>query len=464
MALKLYNTLHKQVEEFVSIEKNKVKLYTCGMTVYDFAHIGHGRKYTMDDVLRRTLTLLGYTVNHVQNVTDVGHLSSDGDEGEDKMEKGALKTGKTVWEVAQFFTDDFYTAMDVLNIVRPTTVARATEHIPEQIKLIEQLIQNGYAYDTPEAVYFEVSKFTSYGSLSGQKLTDKLVAVREDVHTGTYKRGSHDFALWFKRVDRFKDHAMHWMSPWGDGFPGWHIECSAMSMKYLGDTLDIHTGGIDHIPVHHENEIAQSEGVTGKPFVNYWLHYSFLNVNGEKMSKSLGNYVRIQDVLDKGINPLALRYLYLGAQYRSHQNFTWEALSGAETALQNAYRAYNELGNPGEAVPHQEALDVFVRALENDLNTPEALACMWSVLKDTSISDAVKRSTIDIFDTVLGFDFKKQYEQSQNIPEDILELISNRDEARKNKNWSTSDSIRNTLVSYGYEVLDTDSGTKVRKI
>jgi cysteinyl-tRNA synthetase len=281
------------------------------MTVYDFAHIGHGRKYTMDDILRRALVYAGYNIRHVQNVTDVGHLSSDSDEGEDKLEKGAKKTGKTVWEVAEFFTNDFYHAMDTLNILRPHVIAKATDHIPEQIILVQKLIEKGLAYDTPEAVYFDVSQFPAYGSLSGQKLTDKLVAVRAEVETGSYKRNPHDFSLWFKRVGRFSDHAMHWQSPFGDGFPGWHIECSAMSMKYLGESFDIHTGGIDHIPVHHENEIAQSEGATGKPFAKYWVHHAFLNVNGEKMSKSLGNYVRIQDVIDRGIDPLALRYFYL---------------------------------------------------------------------------------------------------------------------------------------------------------
>jgi len=458
MALKIYNTKSKNIEIFTPLSENEVGMYTCGMTVYDFAHIGHGRKYTMDDILRRALVYAGYNIRHVQNVTDVGHLSSDSDEGEDKLEKGAKKTGKTVWEVAEFFTNDFYHAMDTLNILRPHVIAKATDHIPEQIILVQKLIEKGLAYDTPEAVYFDVSQFPAYGSLSGQKLTDKLVAVRAEVETGSYKRNPHDFSLWFKRVGRFSDHAMHWQSPFGDGFPGWHIECSAMSMKYLGESFDIHTGGIDHIPVHHENEIAQSEGATGKPFAKYWVHHAFLNVNGEKMSKSLGNYVRIQDVINRGIDPLALRYFYLGAHYRSHLNFTWEALEGAREALKRI-RIAIALADAGGEVD-AEYVSLFKETLEKDLDTPGLLALVHKCLGDSSLSPEIKRATLLSFDTVLGLSLEALVPE---ITPTLSELIKERDNARKEKNWAESDILRTKLEALDFAVFDTPLGTKITK-
>ena len=306
--MRLFNTLTRQVEEFVPIKKGKVGLYTCGPTVYDYSHIGHGWKYVNDDLLKRLLTYNGYQVTHVQNITDVGHLVSDADEGEDKLETGAAKTGKSVWETAEMFIKGFYETMDKLNILRPDVVCRATEHISEQIELIKRLVDKGFAYDTPEAVYFDVAKFPRYGELSGQRLADKLVAARQDVQTGSHIKNPVDCVLWFKLAGRFEKHVMKWDSPWGAGFPGWHIECSAMSMRYLGETFDIHTGGEDHIPVHHTNEIAQSEAATGKPFVKYWMHSAFLTVDGQKMSKSLRNMYRVEDVAEKGFGPMALRY------------------------------------------------------------------------------------------------------------------------------------------------------------
>jgi cysteinyl-tRNA synthetase len=458
MAVKIYNTKSKSIEEVIPLHGTAVGMYTCGMTVYDYAHIGHGRKYTMDDILRRTLSYTGYAVNHVQNVTDVGHLSSDGDEGEDKLEKGAKKTGKTVWEVAEYFTTDFYTAMDKLNILRPSVIAKATEHIPEQIALVERLIEKGIAYDTPEAVYFDVTKFPAYGELSGQKLADKLVAVRDEVETGSYKKNPQDFSLWFKRVGRFSDHAMHWPSPFGEGFPGWHIECSAMSMRYLGESFDIHTGGIDHIPVHHENEIAQSEGATGKPFSKYWVHYAFLNVNGEKMSKSLGNYVRIQDVIDRGIDPIALRYFYLGAHYRSHLNFTWEALEGANEALKRLRTAV-ALGEAGGEV-NLDYRTRFIDHLSSDLDTPKALALLHECLGDSALSAKDKRATMIAFDEVLGLSLDALISE---ISSEAISLIEKRDSARKEKNWAESDAIRKELEALGYVVFDTPEGTKLTK-
>ncbi|MEK7168828.1 MAG: cysteine--tRNA ligase [Patescibacteria group bacterium] len=414
MDLYLYNSLTRQKELFIPLTKSEVKLYTCGMTVYDYAHIGHGRKYVMDDILKRTLQYNGFKVNHVQNVTDVGHLVSDADEGEDKLEKGAKKQNKTVWEVAEFFTQNFYTSMDALNVIRPTTVCKATDHIKEQIELIAKLSKNGYAYDTPEAVYFDTSKFADYGKLFGQKLEDKKTGVRSEVKTDVNKRNDADFALWFKRVGKFKDHVMHWESPWGDGFPGWHIECSAMSMKYLGEQIDIHTGGEDHLSIHHPNEIAQSEGATGKiPFSKFWIHYAFLMVDGTKMSKSLGNYFTIQDVLDKGVDPIALRFLYLGAYYKKPMNFTWESLDSAAKGLARLQSTVYSLQSTNRTVLSQEKDQKieeyrikFNEAINDDLNTSKAMAVLFEMLK-SNIPSEDKYDLAISFDEVLGLNLKQ---------------------------------------------------------
>jgi len=455
----LYNTLSKKLEEFVSLNPPKVSLYTCGMTVYDYAHIGHGKKYVGDDILRRSLTRFGFEVLHVQNVTDVGHLVSDSDEGEDKMEKGAKKAGKTVWEVAEYFTQHFYTSMDRLNILKPTIVCKATDHIKEQIALVQTLIDKGFAYDTPEAVYFEVEKFPDYGKLFGQSLEDKKTAVREEVKTGQHKRNPVDFALWFKRVGRFSDHAMHWDSPWGDGFPGWHIECSAMSMKYLGDTIDIHTGGIDHIPVHHPNEIAQSEAATGKQFVRFWVHHAFLMVDGKKMSKSLGNYYTIEDVLARGIDPMALRYFYLTAHYRKALNFTWEGLEGAGHALVDLRARVKSVQKVEPSVEGKQFQKLFDEAIAHDLNIPKALAVAWEVAK-SSLSDAEKTTLLLDFDTVLGLDLGRRSKE-KTIPDEINTLVQKREQLRKEKKFEEADSLRKEIENKGYALEDTPQGIRV---
>lgn len=467
--MKLYNSLTKKVELFEPINPPKVGLYTCGMTVYDFAHIGHGRKYVGDDILRRILTRMGYNVTHVQNVTDVGHLSSDADEGEDKMEKGAKKYGKTVWEVAGFYTDNFYASMDALNILRPTIICKATEHIPEQIALIRTLIEKGFAYDTPEAVYFDVTKFDGYAGIFGrQKLEEKQSAVRETVVEGEYKRSPADFALWFKRTGRFAQHAMHWDSPWGDGFPGWHIECSAMSMKYLGASIDIHTGGIDHIPVHHPNEIAQSEGATGKPFVKFWVHYNFLRVDGRKMSKSLGNFYTLDDVRGRGIDPLALRYFYLTSQYRSELNFTWESLGSAESALVELRKHVAAIKNGaiGRSTLSDEKLvkvDAYRKrfddALTDDMNTPKALAVMWETVK-SNISSLDKYELLLDFDEVLGLKLGEITQTAEEIDTEQGKVI---DALRRDRKYREADALRADLISKGYTVETSSSGTVVKK-
>lgn len=471
--MKLHNSLTKQTEEFTPIHPPKVGLYTCGMTVYDYAHIGHGRKYVMDDILRRTLTANGYEVTHVQNVTDVGHLASDGDEGEDKMEKGAAKAHKTVWEVAEFFTKNFYDTMDQLHILRPSVICKATDHIPEQIALIQKLFANGHAYDTPEAVYFDVETFPAYGELLGQSLSEKQQAVREEVQTGSMKKNPADFVLWFKRVGRFADHIMHWSSPWGDGFPGWHIECSAMSMKYLGDQFDIHTGGEDHLPVHHPNEIAQSEGATNKhPFVKVWMHYSHLLVDGRKMSKSLGNFYTIDDVKAKKIDPLALRYFYLTAHYSKHMNFTWEALEASQSALSKLQEIVASLIStessdkrttlsPEKMEKIQLFSTRFMEAMNNDLNTPQAMAVVWEMVK-SNIPETDKRDLLYTFDEILGFGLNQITQKKQEeIPSEVRELLVKREEARMRKDFREADRLRGEIETAGYDVVDTPSGAKL---
>ncbi len=463
--MKIYNSLSKKVEDFSPINPPNVGLYTCGMTVYDYAHIGHGRKYVMDDLLRRVLTFNGFMVKHVQNVTDVGHLASDSDSGEDKMEKGAIKAKKTVWEVAEYFMNNFYETMDALNILRPNVICRATDHIPEQIELIKKLFENGHAYDTPEAVYFDIETFKNYGQMFGQSLNEKMQGARDEVQTGSHKKHSADFALWFKRVGRFENHTMHWESPWGDGFPGWHIECSAMSMKYLGDQFDIHTGGEDHLPIHHPNEIAQSEGASNKqPFVRYWVHYSHLMVDGRKMSKSLGNFVTLKDVTDKNIDPIALRYFYLTAHYKKHMNFTWEALNAASITLSKLREAFlstngdetekrSELSNEKmEKVTHFQI--AFKDAINDDLNFPASLAVVWEVVK-SNIPSHDKRDLLLTFDEVLGLNLSKS--KKREMPREIYELLEQRNKLRHEKKFEEADKIRDEIEEKGYTVSDESS-------
>ncbi len=458
MALTLYNTKSRSIEEFVPLNAPTITMYACGPTVYDKTHIGHMRKYIGDDILRRTLTLLGYEVKHVMNITDVGHLSDDGDSGEDKLEKGAVKQGKTVWDVAKEYTEYFEDTMRAVQVLPPTIEPKATEHIGEMKSLIERLFEKGFAYETAQAIYFDVSKDPHYGELSGQKLSDKEVGAREDVITDPEKRNSADFALWFKRVGKFADHAMHWPSPMNiqqSGFPGWHIECSAMSMHYLGETIDIHTGGIDHIPVHHENEIAQSECATGHQFVRFWVHYDFLTVDGEKMSKSKGNFYTIEDIRAKGIDPVATRLLFMQTSYRKPLNFTWEALEAAAVQLKKLQRFARTQEVVGTVDASYSAR--FTEALSDDLNTAKALAAVWELLGDASLSDANKWATLLLADEVLGLGLKET--PKLVITDEAKALTAQRDAARTQKDFATSDTLRTKLETLGYEVKDTSEGT-----
>lgn len=403
------------------------------------------------------------------NITDVGHLTGDTDEGEDKLEKGAKLSGKSVWDVAKFFTDNFFVTMKALNILPADTTCKATDHIEDMIEMVKKLQQSGFAYETKEALYFDTSKFPTYGKLSGQKLDEKIQQVRKEVVKDPEKKNPADFALWFKTVGRFKNHEMHWSSPWGDGFPGWHIECSAMSMKYLGNTIDIHAGGVDHVPVHHENEIAQSEATTDKPFVKYWFHNEFLLVDNVKMSKSLQNFYTIEDVQKKNFDPLALRYLFTQTHYRQQMNFTWDALEGAQNSLNKirelvlALRKQTDRNMLSEDKLAQ--LDVFRAefrtAIESDLQMPQAVAITWSMLK-SNIPSEDKLDLVYEFDQVLGLNLKDIREDI--IPKNILDLVLQRETARKNKDFTTSDQLRAEIEKHGYKVEDIGETYSLKKL
>lgn len=464
--LTLFNSLSKTKEEFVPINDPQVGMYTCGFTVYDHTHIGHVKKYVGDDVLRRVLTYLGYEVKHVQNVTDVGHLESDADEGEDKLEKGAVKHNMTVVEVARQFEEEFYSVMDRVNVLRPNIVKRAADDdaIAKQIDLVKTLIEQGYAYIKDAAVYFDVSKLPDYNPFSSQELSEKLVGVRSEVEVDPEKRNPADFVLWMFKKGRYSNHAMSWDSPWGEGFPGWHIECSAISMNYLGDHFDIHTGGVDHLPVHHPNEIAQNFGVTGHKVVNYWVHHEHLKVDGEKMSKSKGNFYTLDDVVDKGFDPLALRYLILGTHYRKQMNFTWESLDAAQSALtklRNKAKEYSLDSKPDQKAEN-EFDKAFVNAIADDLNTAAAIGEMWKMV-DSDLSEADKLQSILKFDEVLGLGIGESISSNTNEVPDVVEnLAKKRLQLRDAGEFAAADDLRTQIGELGYAVIDTDSGYEIK--
>lgn len=449
MELKLYNTLTRNREEFRPIEPGKAGMYVCGPTVYLYAHIGNLRSYIFADLLRRTLEYNGYDVTHVMNITDVGHLESDADEGEDKMEITAKRENKSPWEIAEYFTAHFFRQMDALSIKRPTILCKATDHIEGMVKMTEKLVEKGFAYRAADGIYFDVQKFDSYGKLSGNRLEELQAGARVEVREG--KRHPADFALW---KDAPPQHIMQWQSPWGMGFPGWHIECSVMAMQYLGPRVDIHTGGIDHIPIHHENEIAQSEAYLGHPWVNYWLHGEFLQVDGGKMSKSLGNVYTIFDLAERGYEPHCFRYLCLNAHYRTPLNFTREAIEGAKTALNRLRQAYTKL--PQDQVPPDEALKAkFQAAINDDLNIPLALSYLWEAVRSGAPG---ARNTVDLFNRVFGLDLALKTEPLAQLPPELMDLVEERQQARASKDWATSDRLRDELAARGVAVKDTKEG------
>lgn len=462
MKIFFYNTLTKTKEEFKPLEGNEVRMYTCGPTVYKDASIGNMKSYIFMDTLRRTLKYNGYTLKHAMNITDVGHLVSDGDEGEDKMVKAAEEEKKTPLEIAEFYTEKFLTDFDRLNIDRPEIICKATDHIKEMEEFVQKLLNNGYAYETSTAIYFDVSKLDKYGLLSGIDLRNQKAGARVEIDEE--KRNPYDFALWIKAPE---NHIMKWESPWGLCYPGWHIECSTMSNKYLGETFDIHTGGIDLVPTHHENEIAQSKGCTGKVPAKFWMHCEFLLINGGKMSKSLGNVYLVQDIIDKGYEPLAFKMMCFTSHYRNKLNFTWEAVEASQNALNRLRDGYKKHSEGNEKIDDsviEEYKTKFLEAINDDLNMPVAMSVIWDVVKNPKKSKQLAELLLD-FDKVLGVDIEKKSEDKVvEIPDEINELIEQRKQARENKDWALSDKIRDELKEKGYFVKDTKEGMQVEKI
>lgn len=458
MDIYFYNTLTKQKDLFKPIEEGKVKIYSCGPTVYKDATIGNMRTNLLNDTLRRVLKYNGYELKHVMNITDVGHLVSDGDEGEDKMLKSAREEHKSPLEIAEHYTKLFFRDLERLNIETPEVVCKATDHIKEMLEMVQKIMKNGYAYETSTAIYFDVSKLDKYGILSGINLNDQKAGARVDIDPE--KRNPYDFALWIKAP---ANHLMKWDSPWGPSYPGWHIECSAMSTKYLGEEFDIHTGGIDLVPTHHENEIAQNKGACGKNPAHYWIHGEYLLINGGKMSKSLGNTYLIDDIIARGYSPLAYRLFNYSCHYRGKLNFTWEGIESANTSLIRLREGYQKHLNGNSDISDEIIADMenrFHQAINDDMNMPLALSVVWEAVKYPEKSPKIAQ-LLKKFDTVLGI--KIDEVQETKIPQEILDLVEERKQARSDKNWSESDKLRDLIAEKGYIVKDTKDGTEVLK-
>lgn len=459
--LKLYNTLTREKEEFKSIDENIVKIYSCGPTVYSRAHIGNMRAYIFMDNLRKVLELNGYKLNHVMNITDVGHLTSDSDTGDDKMEKAAKDTNRNPMDIAKEFTDYFMQDIGKLNIENPEHITRATDHIKEMEEYVSKIMDNGYAYETSKGVYFDTSKLQSYGELSRVNLEKQMAGAR--IELDDEKRNPLDFALWIKAPE---NHIMKWDSKWGLCYPGWHIECSAMSNKYLGPHFDIHTGGVDHITIHHENEIAQSKGAYGKNPANYWMHNEFLLIDGGKMSKSLNNIYTISTLEEKNIEPLAYRYFTYTAHYRNKLNFTWDAIYASAKSLNNLREAYKAHLNGTETVNSiviNEFMQRFTDALNDDLNLPMALAVTWELAKYKQHSKEIAKLLLDM-DKVLSLDIDKNEDVKLDVPQEVIYILNERKKAREEKKFAMSDDLRDKLKEIGYSVLDTKEGQQIEKI
>jgi len=454
MPLLLYDNFERRLREFRPLSGNEVGLYTCGPTVYDFQHIGNLRTYLFEDLLKRVLVLNGYTVRHVMNITDVGHLTSDADTGEDKMEKGSRRTGKSAWEIALEYTKVFREDLAALNIGEPDIWCKATDHIAEQIAFIADIEKNGFAYRTSDGIYFDTAKQPDYGYLARLDKAGLEAGKRIDIGE---KKSATDFALW-KFSAPGEHRQMEWPSPWGTGFPGWHIECSAMAQKYLGDYFDIHCGGEDHIPVHHTNEIAQTEARVGTRLANFWMHGYFLTLSSAKMSKSSGDFLRLKLLTDRGYDPLAYRFLCLTAHYRSQMSFTWDAMDAAQTGLDRLRRNVFELGAPGE--PDAGWRERFRDAVNDDLQFPKAMALVSETLK-SSLADPAKKATLLDFDRCLGLRLGEWAPKVESIPADVEQLARERWAARQAKNWAESDRLRDAIAARGYAVEDGAGGYRV---
>ena len=460
MSIKFYNTLSRKKEEFTPIDSKEIRMYSCGPTVYYFAHIGNLRAYLFMDNLRRVLKYNGYNLKHVMNITDVGHLVSDADEGEDKMMKAAKRENKNPFEIAEFYMNAFLADIDKLNVDRPEIIARATEHIDVMEEYVKKIIDNGYTYQTEDTVYFDTAKLDKYGVLSNRNVDDQKAGAR--VEFDQNKKNISDFALWIKAPE---NHIMKWDSFFGKSYPGWHLECSAMGYKYLGDHFDIHTGGVDHIPIHHENEIAQSKGFCGKIPANFWMHVEFLQINGGKMSKSLNNLYTLADLEERGFEPLVYRMFNYTSNYRAQINFTFEAMEAAKVALSRLREGYLKHQEGTEDVSDEEIKSYeerFLEAINDDLNMPVAMSVVWDVIKNPNKSKKLQNLLLK-FDEVLGLNLKDYQKEENVLPEEIQKLVAERNEARANKNWAESDRIRDLLIEKGYTVKDSKEGTIVEK-
>ena len=471
--MKIFNTLTKQKEELKPIEDRKIGIYSCGPTVYSYAHIGNLRTYIFMDLLSKTLLKNGYILKHVMNITDVGHLVSDGDEGEDKMQKAANRENKSPYQIADYYTKAFLTDLEKLNIRKPDIIAKATDNIPEMIEYVQKIVDNGYAYETSTGLYFDISKVKNYGILSGKNLQEEKSGARVDVDKE--KKNPYDFAIWKKAP---KNHIMQWDSPWGKSYPGWHIECSAMSRKYLGEQFDIHTGGVDHIPIHHENEIAQSIGYSGKIPANYWVHGEFLLVDNGKMAKSLGNVYTISDLEKRGFDALDYRYFCLNSSYRTPLNFTFKALESAQTGLKRLRENIKKHSISDNIISEKEIEEYrkkFMDAMSDDLDSPKALSIIWEIARKENKSRQYS-DLIAEMDEIMGIDIsiekiKIREEENKNkeimikeeLNEKIKELIKKREIARQNKQWNKADEIRDKLETLGIKLIDTKDGIKIEK-
>lgn len=460
MDIYFYNTLTKSKDKFEPINKEEVRMYSCGPTVYKDASIGNMRTYIMNDLIRRVLKYNGYKIKHAMNITDVGHLVSDADEGEDKMLKSAREMQKSPYEIAKYYTKLFMDDLEKLNVETPEVVCKATDHIEDMIKYVQKLLENGYAYETSTAIYFDVSKLDEYGILSGIKLEDQKAGARVDVDTE--KRNPYDFALWIKAKP---NHIMKWESPWGLSYPGWHIECSAMGQKYLGEQFDIHTGGIDLIPTHHENEIAQSKGACGKIPAKYWIHGEYLLINGGKMSKSLNNVYLLKDIIQKGYDPLTYRLFTYSSSYRTKLNFTWEGIEASQKALEKLRAGYQKHLEGNEDILDEEISkyeENFHKAINDDLNMPLAMSVVWDVVKNPKKSKKIAK-LLEKFDTVLALSLDKKSETQEEIPEEVIKLTEERLKARQEKNWAESDRLRDEILALGYSIKDSKEGYELSR-
>lgn len=456
MELKLFNTLSREKEVFRPIDEKEVRIYTCGPTVYYFAHVGNLRSYLFMDNLRRVLKYNGYNLRHAMNITDVGHLESDADEGEDKMAKAARREHKDPYEIAEFYMDRFLEDLRKLNVSMPEIICRATDNIKEMEEYVKKIIENGYAYETDDTIYFDTSKLDKYGILSKIKIDEQKAGAR--VEFDNKKKNVTDFALWIKAPE---NHIMKWDTFWGKCYPGWHIECSAMGRKYLGEKFDIHTGGVDHIPIHHENEIAQSKGYSGKIPANWWMHCEFLLVDGGKMSKSLNNIYTLEDLKNKGFSPLDYKMFTFTSHYRNKLNFTWDSLESAKIALSRLKEGYNRHAEGIEDVVDSVIADYenkFHEAINDDLNMPLAMSVVWEVVKNPIKSNKFAK-LLDKFDEVLGLNLS--HKEELELPEEIKDILEERKNARENKDWAKSDELRDKLLDLGYVVKDTKNGVEV---